>query len=155
MQVPSHQQIPASDPQTVRTPTIPIVLRLVYCGLGLGIFGLLILARGLQPNPDGLGTHEQLGLPPCGFKMFFGKPCPSCGMTTSWAHAVRGQILAGATANLGGFSLALLSLPASVWLIISGWRGNWFWKKPDPLVIAVLLAVPIVLTLVQWGIRFS
>ncbi|NBO19844.1 MAG: DUF2752 domain-containing protein, partial [Proteobacteria bacterium] len=47
--------------------------------------------RWLTPDARGLGTHEQLGLPPCGFYLWYGLPCPSCGMTTSWPHFLTRQ----------------------------------------------------------------
>ena len=58
---------------------------------GLTLVSLLAVAGSLQPSPAGLGTHEQLGLPSCTFRWLFGMRCPSCGMTTSWSHAMRGQ----------------------------------------------------------------
>ncbi|MCI0660998.1 MAG: hypothetical protein L0220_07990, partial [Acidobacteria bacterium] len=35
----------------------------------------LIIARILQPSSRGVGTHEQLGLPPCPFLHLTGIPC--------------------------------------------------------------------------------
>jgi Protein of unknown function (DUF2752) len=52
---------------------------------------VLTIARVLSPSPNGIGTHQQLGLPPCFFHQFTGIPCPTCGMTTSFAHTVRLQ----------------------------------------------------------------
>jgi hypothetical protein len=54
---------------------------------------LFVVARGLRPAPEGLGTHEQLGLPPCLLFASSGIPCPACGMTTAFAHAARGEPL--------------------------------------------------------------
>lgn len=51
--------------------------------------GVLITGRLLQPSPGRVGTHLQLGLPPCFFLHFTGMPCPSCGLTTSVSHAAR------------------------------------------------------------------
>ena len=48
---------------------------------------ILILAAGMNPDPSGSGTHTQVGLPPCGWAIAFGRPCPTCGMTTAFAHA--------------------------------------------------------------------
>lgn len=46
----------------------------------------------LKANPDGHGTHTQLGLPPCPSVVFFDRPCPGCGMTTSWTSAIHGEV---------------------------------------------------------------
>jgi hypothetical protein len=45
------------------------------------------IARWLTPDAKGVGTHQQLGLPPCTFYWLSGIPCPFCGMTTSWSYA--------------------------------------------------------------------
>ena len=63
-----------------------------YAGLtGLAVVTLGI-ARALTPAPAGFGTHEQLGLPPCAFLHWTGFPCPSCGLTTCFAHAAHRSI---------------------------------------------------------------
>lgn len=54
---------------------------------------LLFLSFQLSPSSEGHGTHRQLGLPPCGFLTVTGYPCPSCGLTTSFTHAARGEVL--------------------------------------------------------------
>jgi hypothetical protein len=51
---------------------------------------LLVTASSLHPARAGFGTHEQLGLPPCVWMATFGKPCPTCGMTTSFTFAAHG-----------------------------------------------------------------
>jgi hypothetical protein len=47
------------------------------------------IALWLRPSPDGHGTHQQLGLPPCPSVVLFGRLCPGCGLTTSFAAAAR------------------------------------------------------------------
>src|SRR5690606_33691507 len=64
--------------------------RIVACGVGAGCLGVLGLAPWLTPAAAGHGTHGQLGLPPCGWVLAMGRPCPSCGMTTAFAHAADG-----------------------------------------------------------------
>lgn len=54
--------------------------------------GMLVVARLLTPSPAGHGTHTQLGLPPCGVFAATGRPCPTCGMTTSFAHIMHGNL---------------------------------------------------------------
>ena len=79
--------------------------------LGLVLLGVLCVAAGLSPSPAGHGTHEQLGLPACGFYASTGRPCPTCGMTTAFAHAAHAQpVRAFLTQPMG----AILALGASV-----------------------------------------
>ena len=59
-------------------------------------FGLWLVATGiglwLRPDPHGHGTHQQLGLSPCPSVLFFSRPCPGCGLTTSWTSLLHGNI---------------------------------------------------------------
>lgn len=156
MPLPSHEQQTAEAAQGVHLLEIPWFLRLVYCGLGIGMLALLVVARLLQPSPEGLGTHQQLfDLPPCGFIMFLGLPCPSCGMTTAWAHFTRGHLIQAWHANAGGMLLALFALPIGIWLVRSGWRGRWWLRNPNTLILAAMLATIIAAALIQWAIRFG
>lgn len=45
----------------------------------------------LHPDASGHGTHQQLGLPPCPSALLFDRPCPGCGLTTSWTALLHGQ----------------------------------------------------------------
>ena len=158
MQIPSSQQKtpdPTFAPVVSAEVQIPWILRVVYCGLGAGIIALLVLASTLSPDPSGIGTHEQLGLPPCGIQFAFGIPCPSCGMTTSWALATRGRLIKSAQSNLGGFLMALMAVPAAYWLLASGYQGRWVMWIPDPLLISGLFAVIIAGAMIQWAIRLQ
>ena len=95
---------------------IKTVVRLLLVAWGVFLLAGFSLAVSLAPNPAGFGTHQQLGLPPCSFQTMFGIPCPSCGMTTSFSHFVRGQWLRAAAANLGGLLLAILLLSIT-WIV--------------------------------------
>lgn len=103
--------------------------------LGLALFALA-LGRILQPSPQGFGTHEQLGLPPCFFFKFTGIPCPHCGLTTSIAHAARFDFLQAAITQPFGlilFALAVISIPLLIYCIkarVPGRRAAaWVWSK--------------------------
>ena len=74
----------------------------------------LVVARTLEPNPAGLGTHQQLGFPPCTVRAIWAIRCPACGMTTSWSHFVRGQLAMSLRANVAGTLLALFACTAIV-----------------------------------------
>jgi hypothetical protein len=64
----------------------PQFTRWSWAGAGGAAFALLVIARVLVPDPSGLGTHVQLGLPPCAFLQVTQLPCPTCGLTTSFAY---------------------------------------------------------------------
>lgn len=75
---------------------------------------VLATAGLLEPDARGFGTHVQLGLPPCGFLALTGAPCPGCGLTTAFAHAVRGDLALAASANPFGlllFALVCVMVP--------------------------------------------
>ena len=53
-----------------------------------------------------------------------GVPCPGCGLTTAFAHAVRGEWSLAASANPLGlmlFFVACLCIPLGVTAAIRGW----------------------------------
>ena len=80
---------------------------LAYAAFVVAAGALLAVAASLQPSPSGIGTHEALGLPPCPVHALSGLPCPTCGMTTAFAHVARGQIVEGLRAQPLGALLAL------------------------------------------------
>ena len=95
--------------------------RLMRIVLGTALLMPLAVAWFLQPDPAGMGTHQQLGWDACVFPTRWGIRCPACGMTTAWANCVRGQWSAALAANVGGTltcltvaSIALLSFAAAV-----------------------------------------
>ena len=143
---------------TQTCPTTPILTRITRCLFGLAgviLLALLATAIWLEPDPRGMGTHQKLGLPPCSFKEMFGRPCPSCGMTTSWSYLVRGQFLKSFDANLGGTLLALSAAIVAPWLLISAWRGRPATCPPPDLYVALAALTISAVTLLQWGMRIA
>lgn len=99
------------------------VSRLVWGGAAVLAISVLATAAWLTPSAEGHGTHTQLGLPPCGFLLFTGLPCPGCGLTTAFAHMVRLEIVGAAMANPFGIPLVLvtaLSIPISIVGLVRG-----------------------------------
>ena len=96
--------------------------RVRWVGLAVAVpcVAVLVMAVWLRPDSRGYDTHTQLGLSACGFMQTTGLPCPTCGMTTSFAYmaegrpvmAVRtqafGAVLFVLTAAAGGVGLAQL-----------------------------------------------
>lgn len=83
--------------------------RLLAAAIALGCLTPLVIASTLLPNPDGMGTHRELGLAPCHWLQVTGMPCPSCGMTTSWAWFARGNLTASFYIQPMGTVLAIIA----------------------------------------------
>ncbi|MEX2559584.1 MAG: DUF2752 domain-containing protein [Pirellulales bacterium] len=124
--------------------------RLFAAALGAGWMVPLVVALWLEPSPTGLGTHRQLGLPPCTSIWLFGIRCPSCGMTTSWSHAVRGDWSSAVGANTAGALLAALTMLGGPWLMLSAARGRWLLIRPTERLLAVGAVIVAVVTLLDW-----
>lgn len=69
--------------------------RLVGLVLAVPSGAVLALARSLQPDPSGMGTHRQLGLGGCAMLTGTGVPCPMCGMTTTFSHLAHLDLVRG------------------------------------------------------------
>ena len=61
----------------------------VWFGVWLAV---TLVAAFLRPSQAHHGTHTQLGLPPCPSVFLFHRPCPGCGLTTSWTATVHGDL---------------------------------------------------------------
>lgn len=115
------------------------------------------LATQVHPfNPDGspmrTGSHQTLGLPNCRFKEMTGMPCPSCGMTTSFAFLVRGDLVNSVKANWVGTGLAVFCILFIPWSVVSTFRGKYLWIRNIEGVLGLLVGVFTVLMLARWGL---
>jgi hypothetical protein len=139
------EEAPAAAPSSVTT-------RVVAALILSGCLAVLGVAVALTPDPRGYGTHEQLGGGPCGMLVMTGLPCPTCGMTTAFAHTVRGQWIRAVRAQPAGFVLALGTAGLAV---LCGWvlvRGRWpvFERMLCPYRLFVVL---LVLLIGGWGAK--
>lgn len=113
---------------------------------------LLGVAGGLEPNSKGVGTHQQLGLPPCSMRVLFGIRCPGCGMTTSWAHFTRGQFTQSARVNSGGFLLAIFSIIVAFLALRTSWSAELPSVRTQQYVTLTLVSIALV-TFMDWAMR--
>ena len=84
---------------------------------------LIGLSFILHPDPRGFGTHRQLLMPPCFFRLLTHLPCPFCGMTTGYAQMARGHVPQAAQAILmapGAFVLTALIGLLGLWGLLTG-----------------------------------
>ncbi|MCW5943538.1 MAG: DUF2752 domain-containing protein [Fimbriimonadaceae bacterium] len=88
--------------------------QLLWFGAWVAVTAVSLWAN---PDPHGHGTHRQFGLMPCPSVMMFDRPCPGCGLTTAFAHTVRGQFAEAWRAHwFGTFLYALFTATAWVGL---------------------------------------
>ncbi|GAB6165374.1 DUF2752 domain-containing protein [Thermostilla marina] len=127
--------------------------RCLIGGVAVGLVALFVIAAVLRPDPTGLGTHQQLGLPPCTFRVVFGARCPTCGMTTAWANLMHGRLAAALRANISGTVLAVLAAVCGVWLAVSAIRGSWWLVEPNDRWTAVISLVMAGCIMAEWLIR--
>lgn len=127
--------------------------RAIAAALAIMILSVLGAGAWLTPGAATSGTHTQLGLQPCGWMVIMGKPCVTCGMTTSFALAAEGRYLRSFIAQPMGLVLCLgaamgfwillhtvltggrawlmfecLTRPRSIWIIAGLVAAAWAYK---------------------------
>lgn len=122
-----------------------------------GLVAVFVTAIRLHPydesgQPLRQETHLQLGMPPCKFYELFRKPCPACGMTTSFSLLMHGDLMASLRANFVGTLLALFCLGAIPWCVDAVVRGRYRWIRKLEPVMLVVVGITTVLMLVRWGL---
>ena len=95
-------------------PVSPFADRLTALIVG-GLAAVVIwsLSR-VAPDGRGHGTHEQLGMDPCGWSIVYGIPCPTCGCTTAATQLLHGDVFGAFATQPFGAALALIGLLAGV-----------------------------------------
>lgn len=131
----------------------PRLNRLAWWTFTGGCALVLVIAAFLEPDVRGHGTHVQLGLPPCGFLSLTGAPCPGCGLTTAFAHAIRGDFALAASANPFGlllFFVVCASVPLGVFAGARRWPMSRVLARPAIGRLGLVVAVSGVLV---WAAR--
>lgn len=125
-----------------RTAVLVFAVAMAMAAVGISL--------SVKPDPRGYGTHEALGLPPCGLMLVAEVPCPSCGLTTSFAHSARLQVGSAFRANPAGpvlFGLVLatggIALGALLRVIrperVQSWYDRFPWEWGGVSLIVLLL----------------
>ena len=133
--------------------TLPPLCRLAMLLAVVVQVSLLAVARTLEPSTEGLGTHTQLGLPPCFSVAMYASRCPACGMTTSWSLLTRGRWGEAMHANLGGSLLAIIALaylPPTCYFLFLGRTSHRGWLS---LSLAIALFIALASAIGQWAFK--
>ncbi len=138
-------------------PWLAVWVRGLLVLIALGFATVFGIAAWLHPyNADGspmtMATHTQLGLPPCSMVKLTGRPCPACGMTTSFALLVHGDVGASLHANWAGTLLALFWMSLIPWAAASAVRGRYYFIRSGEALITVAVIVILVVMLGRWAI---
>src|SRR5262245_59632120 len=139
------------------TPVLTRRVRVALVAIAAALVLLFAVAAWINPYaPDGrpqvMGTHQQLGLPPCNFMRLTGYPCPSCGMTTSFALLVHGDVGNCLRANAAGTVLAIALFAAIPWSLVSAARARWLWvRMVEPWLLWLVIGF-VLLAMVRWGV---
>jgi len=125
--------------------------------VALASMTVLGIAAWLHPYDDEgrpllMETHRQLGLPPCTFRLVTGMPCPSCGMTTSFALLMHGELSASLKANAVGTLLALLCVLVIPWSLLCAYKGRLYGIVSLEKTLIILVITIVSLTLLRWFI---
>jgi Protein of unknown function (DUF2752) len=136
-------------------PVLSPWVRRVLLAIGFGLVAVFAIAAWLDPyDPEGKArrseTHLQLGLPPCTFRSMTGVPCPSCGMTTSFALLMHGDLENSLRANAVGTLLALFGLAVIPWSLASVWRKRPLFITSMERATLWIVIIFVVLLLTRW-----
>lgn len=122
----------------------PVGSRLMALAVLAALLAPLVVAGRLEPDDHGVGTHRQLGMSDCALLVLTGVPCPTCGMTTACALAVRGRWAASWRTQPAGCLLAALLMLGAL-IAVAGlatgsvWSINWFRVRPVWVVAGAVL----------------
>jgi hypothetical protein len=108
--------------------------RLIGVALAGPSLTVLGLAAWLTPDPNGVGTHQQLGLGGCTILTMFGVPCPMCGMTTTFTHLAHFHALEGALNQPFGVVLFLSTVAAAALGLADIVRPGGRWRRALAIV---------------------
>jgi hypothetical protein len=142
---------------------IPVLgpwVRGALVGAALGMAAVFAVALWLDPyQADGaarrMETHRQLGLPPSTFYLTTGLPCPACGMTTSFALLVRGDVLNSLRANAVGTLLAAFCLLFIPWSLTSAAAQRPLFIRSMERAFTLVVIGFLVLMFLRWVIVLS
>ncbi len=123
--------------------------------LAIGLIVVFALAWWLDPyDADGtarrIGTHQQLGMPPCTFLLLTKTPCPSCGLTTSMSLLVHGDIGNSLRANFVGTLSAVFGLVMIPWSLASAIKARLLGIRSCERAMTWFVAAFVILLMVRW-----
>ncbi len=136
-------------------------VRAALLAVAAALTGVFAAAAYIHPydadgTPKTSATHTQLGMPPCNFKLLTDKGCPSCGMTTSFALLLRGDVASSLRANWVGTTICVIWALTLVWALASGLWGRTLLiprrRGAGEVIFTCITSFVVVLMVVRWGV---
>jgi hypothetical protein len=93
----------------------------LFFGSWLAVTGI---GMALKPAAEGHGTHQQLGFPPCPSVLLFNRPCPGCGLTTSFTRLLHGDLTGAFDAHPLGPLMYLLYTTVAFIALFAFWKSQ-------------------------------
>ncbi len=145
---------PAVNPEAAeKSPVLsPLAVRFRGAAILAACAAVLAVGGSLTPDPSGMGTHEQMGLPACSFPMRYGYPCPTCGVTTAVAAAAHGRFLTAFNAQPLGLLLVLAAVAMGALAAVEVVRGKAIGSLLRPRVWWAVAAVAAMLLGWAWKV---
>jgi hypothetical protein len=101
------------------------------------------------------GAHKWVFYPvPCGFKVQFGLPCPTCGMTTSVLTFARGDILQSFYIQPAAAVLCCMLIAAGIFAIVVAIAGT-DWGLVRSLKLKYIIVTFMVITGGGWAVMLA
>jgi hypothetical protein len=140
-----------------RRRRMPRYTRVLLVLMAFGFTAVLGTAAWLNPyQGDGtamtMRAHTQLGLPPCSMESLMGKPCPACGMTTSFALLAHGDVPNSLRANWVGTLLAVFWFALIPWSLFSAARARLVGIRNGEVATTIAVGAFITLMLARWAV---
>ena len=138
-------------------------VRIALTLMATGFVAILCAAAYIHPytaDEDGnevaskMATHTQLGMQPCNMVVMTGKPCPACGMTTSFSLLVHGDIPNSLRANWVGTLIATWWFSLIPWGFVSAYRGRLLFIRNGEIWMTVGLTIMLTLMVARWAFIF-
>src|SRR5438128_2657365 len=144
--------VPAIYSGPTPAPSLGYGARSVAWLVAAACLGVLLTAAWLPPSPEGIATHTRTpGMHECQFLARTGLPCPSCGMTTSFAWFVRGNLLASLWVQPMGTALAALTAVAFWAALYIGITGKPFARLMRMIPPRYYVVPLLTLAILAWG----
>jgi hypothetical protein len=145
----------AAAPARIVRSRAPRTERISQAIVGVFLAAWIALGMVLTPSPTGTGTHTVLGLPPCGMLLATGRPCPTCGVTTSFVLAAHGRPIDAFTNQPFGLVVFLGVLAALCLTVVTLATGRSWCGLLSLLNVTTTAVIIILIALISWAYKLS